>query len=775
MIFDSTKLRLSSLDRLKYSCALNPSLQRNATVQPAVFKSSPPELTQNLLSARDHAVASLVLLDDTLQVVVHTTNVFTDDGTPHLGTSLGDGIGSPYPVLFDQDLHLCRFASLVSLADSQALQLPISPTDPLQLEIPNEAEGELPTQVTPATIHWPEYQEPGQAPVIAWLPSSLIIPHGTTVPTGLLANATVPEVDIPYTPLRVWIDAIKHLVAHNNGLSLTNPASTLLPPALIEAPTDPPLDPKLVESPSVNCKPKMHTPDFHHPIFDNIKNSVKHIDTAIFARATDELNIQLDQPVTANNGPTTPSSDTKELIRGLTEAIHSQQAPQSYKEKQAKSASVSTISRYEIMGARDKVFLDDTGNQLHIPVAGTLTPAFKNFLEKPCDQRDLQELFMTQTMSDRAADTKLASYVRFQREMVCPLFARLLHHGHWVDTSVHEKPSGVLTRISIFALLQPITTSVTYQERQKDQEQLAQQIFVEEDKSRQKTRATQLYVQGSYASYSSVLQACALFLSLWRMMYENADDTYVWCNIKQHLDVIMSERGQNFCQTFSKQHAIFLNFICDLQNMITELVRISNDPSLRTKVSNGDKELPPAIFSSALTWSKARSNRLGYLIADFVPETYATFPPVHQFTRPNENKSKDAETKKADNKSTKTKPTNGKEKASADPKSPPKKQKTDHPVDPALTAGPLIYTAKGKLPLPVDMKFKTPSGGLAPLCQNGAVQGRQCIHGTNCNWFHFTKASEIHKDNQTAFYEWVKNTPNLEWAPGCAPGTGTPP
>lgn len=66
------------------------------------------------------------------------------------------------------------------------------------------------------------------------------------------------------------------------------------------------------------------------------------------------------------------------------------------------------------------------------------------------------------------------------------------------------------------------------------------------------------------------------------------------------------------------------------------------------------------------------------------------------------------------------------------------------------------------------------SGVSARLCFNFAIVGRACPKKSECKFAHVAQYSRCTEQDKAALDEFIAHTPNISWATGHGPPSGTP-
>ncbi len=360
------------------------------------------------------------------------------------------------------------------------------------------------------------------------------------------------------------------------------------------------------------------------------------------------------------------------------------------------------------------------------------------------------------------------TYATFKSLMFDTPFTNVVCRGKFATESPAVNPEQLKTHLAFFHMANPKSRAVKYEQRVFDGNLQVRQHMIGIVPSSQ--RNTDLYHTGHMATTKDMNTAAANFYMLADFIINDLANHMptVLAKIFEYLAILRSSPGRSYCERNKPTQQIFHHFMLNMNTIWMQQAALAMSQEACAALLSG-ATIDPSNFDNAARIMDHTITKLNNVIASD-SSNYHNMPSAMMHFYPPASLTDQV----------------GSRKRPGGHLSPgymaPVGSHGQHPVRPRVAQenarGMLKWTGDSCARAPVPPVTATHQVTRAPvnLCLNFLFSGKACVCGRDCPFVHLHNIRDLPSELQTLFVNWVRNTPNVDWAirpppPPCTPRT----
>jgi hypothetical protein len=285
----------------------------------------------------------------------------------------------------------------------------------------------------------------------------------------------------------------------------------------------------------------------------------------------------------------------------------------------------------------------------------------------------------------------------------------------------------------------------------------------DEDARRREKKETKLFIHGNQRTSYDATAVLFNILAFLQFVADDAEHSAVYQDFKALLGHLRREDSRDWMTGGARENKHFIHtLIIQFQDIFAAYASLATNPIILGKaVSGGDIDLQVLKSAQAVGRTVRQAIMSGTSVHQFmvpVPSTWSLFSGEDSPPKKRKHEKGEAE-----------KPKRGRNGNNGNANDSP-------PGNPGGRAsdGLLVWTGPGNvLPPRCTIKFPNGSGKQVPFCNFNVFRGKRCHRPGGCRLLHISKLSDLAAADKLKFQTWVRETPNVEFAPGMGPTPGT--
>ena len=582
-----------------YSALYKASVANTETVSGYV-KATQSSLVRGQISLDSNLVRQFMAVHNDNIILITRTRIRSDSVAI---AAWGDETNNVCPIVYNPDTIQQTFISLTPKAVAERFELPTATKDPVSMNPGSGAE-----QPGPDRLHFP-FTNQDESPVIATFPLLLPIPVGISIPADK-PMVDIKESDVPNYPLAMyWINAIKYIIEHNEGKSLSAQDGLFKKDDITGAINEP----FPAENANIPAPTQLPPNDVDYKF---VVNTIQ-----------DDIAAVNPPPVESTTAPpnSSPSATNESMAKALVDAINSSSLG---KQQESKSDAESNkefndaVIKYQLLFAIRNSVLDTTNDRDQEDICAVsypeITEEFKEVLRasklsnKTALMQDLMEAHLGTLKNN--SDSYLDQGATIQAAMFDSVLTGSLCNFLWSTKPLASDLDSIKSRVNPFHFATPRPRSYQYKERTEHGRLLQQQELAEEDVAKRERKATELYHDGQVRSYHDVHAVlCNLHAFGTFIVGSVYPQTFLARVLRKYDKVLRSTSAQIWLNHNHKIDHLAHSLVLDIANQVYPFAEVASRLDYRNAIKTG-KLIDPQAFVGPYNAGLQIANKLSNLV-----------------------------------------------------------------------------------------------------------------------------------------------------------------
>lgn len=737
-------------------------------------------------------VKQLCFLMPNFKLGILTNPVITQnaEGNDIIVGSLGDSMDVIHPVTIRlQDATADIISICTSRAIAEKFKFALSTTNPIEETGPPPPADSvtMPEPPGPDRIHI-VIDNPDNVPCFVAMPKVFPLTGGFSVQNNPTISAT-PTINLPNhaedSLINTWYRVIRYGSVYLENYSLQS-RDTLF--VYAELDTTELAGPNRVLA--SRCTVHVDALDFDSPNYNEVVDAMR--------KAKEEAHFNNGSKILAEQGLPAPSiplpsatvhaaapavmdpAGMQVYFQGLTKALNDSKSLTGTERERATEAA-DAARFYSILFASSVDIIQEDGTTAATIVPATINPLFTPVLTANKNSkatRAMQDGIEAISAELSNLDDKFASAANLLPTMFDQPLVAAIRTGQWEHQKTVINPDGTKTKVGLHHLAPPRTNSAAYRSRQEGESLLVQQEQVEEDRSRQTAKTTELYFGGRMYTLTDTNESLGNLFGLMCLIieYNPRHPPILWQELTKFDKIFRTREGRKWCDLHRNSREIMFNVFQELQSVIAGFVNEARKQGYKNLVATGTV-MSAQIFTDSLLQSERLLNNLTGTVLTMSAGTYKDSTMLYKIFNPEEEKKRkqrggdNGDDSATNSTGTSSGTSNHRQRTNSRPTtvtpsgSPGSAGSRSTRGPPGKTV--LMHTGS---PPPMSLPHPGPifpncnsQPGFTILCCRSAYVGRDCTT-PNCKFFHFpdnlSSVSRALKDKLRAF---VANQSQVQW------------